>query len=52
MVVAVALLWAGLGALLRGGASGQPRALFVLRRLASVFLAAMSVLLILRGVSA
>jgi threonine/homoserine/homoserine lactone efflux protein len=52
LVVAVALLWAGLGAMLRGGASGQPRALFVLRRLASVFLAAMSVLLVLRGVSA
>jgi threonine/homoserine/homoserine lactone efflux protein len=52
LVVAVALLWAGLGAMLRGGTSGQPRALFFLRRLASVFLAAMSVLLVLRGVSA
>lgn len=52
LVVAVALLWSGLGAVLRSGASGQPRALFVLRRLASVFLGAMSVLLVLRGVSA
>jgi threonine/homoserine/homoserine lactone efflux protein len=52
LVCIVALFWAGLGALLRGDASGQPRALFVLRRLASVFLAAMSVLLVLRGVSA
>lgn len=53
LVVVVALLWAGLGAMLRGGAAyGQPRALFVLRRLASVFLAAMSVLLVLRSVFA
>lgn len=52
LVIAVALLWAGLGAALRGSAAGQPRALFMLRRLASVFLAAMSVLLVLRGVSA
>lgn len=52
LVCVVALLWAGLGAFLRRGASGQPRALFVLRRLASVILAAMSVLLVLRGVSA
>ena len=51
LVVAVALLWAALGTVLRGTASGQPRALFVLKRLASVFLAAMSVLLILRGVA-
>ena len=51
LVVIVALLWASLGALLRGGASSQPRALFLLRRLASIFLAAMSVLLVLRGVS-
>jgi threonine/homoserine/homoserine lactone efflux protein len=49
LVVAVAFVWAGLGAALRGGGSGQPRALFVLRRLASVVLAAMSVLLVLRG---
>lgn len=52
LVVVVALLWAGLGAMLRGGASGQPRALFLLRRLASIFLAVMSVLLVWRGVSA
>ena len=51
LVVTVALLWAALGTVLRGTASGQPRALFVLKRLASVFLAAMSVLLILRGVA-
>ena len=51
-VVGVAALWAGLGAALRGNGLRQPRALFVLRRLASVFLAAMSVLLVLRGVSA
>lgn len=56
LVVAVALLWAAIGAGLRGasgtGKIGQPRALFVLRRLASVVLAVMSVLLVLRGVSA
>jgi threonine/homoserine/homoserine lactone efflux protein len=51
LVVAVALLWASLGALLRGGVFGQPRALFLLRRLASVVLGAMSVLLVVRGVS-
>jgi threonine/homoserine/homoserine lactone efflux protein len=52
LVVVVAILWAGLGAALRSGGIHQPRALFVLRRLASVFLAAISVLLVLRGVSA
>jgi threonine/homoserine/homoserine lactone efflux protein len=52
LVVVVALFWSGLGATLLSGAPGQPRALFVLRRLASVFLAAMSVLLVLRGVAA
>jgi threonine/homoserine/homoserine lactone efflux protein len=52
LVVVVAVLWAGLGAALRGGGLRQPRALFLLRRLASVFLAAMSVLLVLRGVAA
>lgn len=52
LVVAVALAWAGLGAILRRGASSQPRTLFVLRRLASVLLGAMSVLLIVRGVAA
>lgn len=52
LVVAVALVWAALGALLRQGATGQPRAVFVLRRLASMVLAAMSVLLVVRGVSA
>lgn len=52
LVVAVALVWASLGAALRGGTAGQPRALMVLRRLASVCLAMMSVLLVLRGVTA
>ncbi len=52
LIVTVAILWAGLGASLRSGGLRQPRALFFLRRLASVFLAAMSVLLVLRGVSA
>jgi threonine/homoserine/homoserine lactone efflux protein len=56
LIVIVAVLWAGIGAGLRRASEtatgGQPRALFVLRRLASVFLAAMSVLLVLRGVTA
>jgi hypothetical protein len=47
-----ALLWAGFGALAGGARSGQPRAVFFLRRLASIFLAAMSVLLVLRGIAA
>jgi threonine/homoserine/homoserine lactone efflux protein len=51
-VILVAALWAGIGAALRLGGSGQPRALFVLRRLASVWLAAISVVLIARGVGA
>lgn len=50
LIVGVALVWAGLGAALRGGTAEQPRALFILRRLASVLLVAMSVLLILRGI--
>lgn len=50
-VVVVAALWAGIGAGFRRG-SGQPRALFVLRRLASVWLAAISLVLIARGVAA
>jgi threonine/homoserine/homoserine lactone efflux protein len=52
LVVLVAALWAAGGAVLRRGASGQPRALFLLRRLASVWLAAISVMLIARGVGA
>lgn len=52
LVALVAALWAGAGALLRGGGIGQPRALFFLRRLASVWLAAISVLLIAKGVGA
>lgn len=51
LVVLVAALWAGAGAALRKG-TGQPRALFVLRRLASVWLAAISLVLIARGVGA
>ena len=52
LVVLVALVWAGIGALLRGGTARQPRALFVLRRLASVCLAGMSVLLVMRAIAA
>lgn len=52
LIVAVALFWAGLGAALRAGGSGQPRAIPVLRRLASVWLAAISVVLIAKGVGA
>ncbi len=52
LVIAVALFWAGIGAALRGKSGGQPRALFLVRRLASVFLVGMSVLLVLRGVAA
>lgn len=51
LVALVALLWAGIGAVLRKG-TGQPRAIFVLRRLASVWLAAISVVLIAKGVVA
>ncbi|MCU0827504.1 MAG: hypothetical protein MUE52_08860 [Tabrizicola sp.] len=51
-VVGVALVWATFGAVLRQGSGGQPRALSGLRRLASVFLAGMSVLLVVRGVGA
>lgn len=50
LVVAVALFWAGLGAAL--GGRRQPRALLMLRRLASVFLGMMSLVLALRGVGA
>ncbi len=52
LVVAVATLWALAGAALRGGGTGQPRALFLLRRLASLWLAAISLVLIARGVGA
>lgn len=52
LVVGVAVVWAGVGAVLRSGGAGQPRALFLMRRLASVWLAAISVLLIARGVGA
>lgn len=50
LVVAVALGWAALGAALHRKRSGQPRALVLLRRLASVLLAAMSLVLVARGV--
>jgi threonine/homoserine/homoserine lactone efflux protein len=49
LVIGVALGWAALGAALRGGGTGQPHALFWLRRLASVFLGGMSFVLAARG---
>ncbi|MES2550073.1 MAG: hypothetical protein V4630_10300 [Pseudomonadota bacterium] len=52
LVVLVAALWAAGGAVLRSGGVGQPRALFVLRRLASVWLAAISVMLVARDIGA
>jgi threonine/homoserine/homoserine lactone efflux protein len=52
LVVLVAVFWTGIGAALRAGGSGQPRAICVLRRLASVWLAAISVILIAKGVGA
>lgn len=52
LVAAVALVWATAGAALRNRGKGQPRAVQVLRRLASVWLAAISVVLMLRGVGA
>lgn len=52
LVVLVALLWAALGVRLQRGAIRGPRALFVFRRAASVWLAAISVTLALRGISA
>lgn len=52
LVVLVALIWAGLGAVLRVSKSRQPRGLMLLRRLASVWLAAVSIMLMLRGASA
>jgi threonine/homoserine/homoserine lactone efflux protein len=52
LVVLVAVFWAGIGAALRAGGAGQPRAICVLRRLASVWLAAISVILIAKGVGA
>ncbi len=52
LVVLVSAVWAAAGATLRNGGVGQPRALFLLRRLASVWLAAISVVLIARGMGA
>lgn len=51
LVVIVALFWAGIGAALRQGGTHRPGALIVLRRLASVWLAVISVTLALRGVA-
>lgn len=51
LVVLVAVFWAGIGAVLRAGA-GQPRALVSLRRLASVWLAGISLVLLAKGVGA
>ena len=42
LVALVAVLWGGIGAVIRAGGTHQPRALFVLRRLASVWLAMIS----------
>jgi hypothetical protein len=52
LIVLVALAWAALGAALRGGGVGQPRALFWLRRLASVFPGVMSLMLAALGLGA
>lgn len=55
LVALVAAFWAAVGAGLGGAGpdgAGRPRAMLALRRLASVFLAAMSLLLALRGVGA
>lgn len=52
LVVAVAMVWATAGAALRGRSKDQPRALFLLRRLASVWLGAVSVALVAHGVGA
>jgi len=52
LVVVVALLWAGLGAALRQGGIHRPGTLTLLRRVASVWLAVISVTLALRGAAA
>ncbi|MCU0903303.1 MAG: hypothetical protein MUE83_05455 [Tabrizicola sp.] len=52
LVVLVAVLWAAVGAALRAQGARQPRALFLLRRLASVWLAVISVMLLVRGAGA
>lgn len=52
LVVVVAMVWAGIGATMHQRGSGQPGALLLLRRLASVWLAAISVAMMLRGVGA
>jgi threonine/homoserine/homoserine lactone efflux protein len=52
LVLAVAVAWAAVGAALRDRGQGQPRVVQVLRRLASVWLGAVSVVLMIRGVGA
>jgi threonine/homoserine/homoserine lactone efflux protein len=52
LVVLVALIWATLGAFVRTGGARQPRSFVLLRRLASVWLAAISVVLMVRGAAA
>ncbi len=52
LVVLVAVVWVAVGAALRPQGTGQPRALFLLRRLASVWLAAIAVILFVRGAGA
>ena len=51
LVVLVAVLWAGIGAVLRAR-TGRPRAQVAVRRLASVWLAGLSLVLLARGVGA
>mgnify|MGYP001033587949 CR=1 FL=1 len=51
LVVTVAVLWASLGAALRSGGAHQPRALIVLRRLASVWLGTISIVLMVRSIA-
>lgn len=52
LVVLVAALWAVAGAVLRNRGKDRPRFLRVFRRLASIWLALVSVTLLLRGVTA
>ena len=50
LVLGVAIFWAAIGAGVRRGGARGPRALFLFRRLASVWLGAISLTLVLRGV--
>ncbi|KAF0114242.1 MAG: hypothetical protein FD150_1677 [Rhodobacteraceae bacterium] len=52
LVGVVALIWGSIGAFLRAGKFRQPRSFMLLRRLASVWLAAISVVLMVRGAAA